>query len=169
MANMKTNESQESVTSLSEDPSADSSNQLFVIQKHQASRLHYDFRLEMEDPATGEKTLISWAVPKNLPTISGIKHLAIRVRNHDLDYINFEGEIPEGSYGAGSVEIWDKGRWGLLKGDLASGRFSFNLFGEKLKGRYQMVLTKDFSKKDKEEDDKKVHWLIWKREAGAFF
>lgn len=152
-------------------PETDSSGQSFVIQKHHASHLHYDFRLEMKDPETGKKTLISWAIPKNLPTIPGVKHLAIRVENHDVEYLTFEGEISEGKYGAGEVEIWDKGKWGLMKGDLLTGRLSFNLFGEKLKGRYQMILTKDLGKKKESspEDKKWKHWLVWKREAGSFF
>lgn len=149
----------------------ESTEQLFVIQEHHASRLHYDFRLEMFDPEVGEKTLVSWAIPKNLPTTPGTKHLAIRVENHELSYIDFEGEIAEGNYGAGEVKIWDKGRWGLMKGDLMKGSISFNLFGEKTKGRYQMILTKDFAKnKNKEggEEKKWKHWLIWKRDAGMF-
>ncbi len=168
---MKIDKPHKTARSLEGKSSNDSLGQMFVIQKHTASHLHYDFRLEMEDPETRERVLISWAVPKNLPTIPEEKHLAIRVENRNPEYINFEGEVPEGSYGAGKVEIWDKGKWGLMRGDLSSGRLSFNLFGEKLKGRYQMIMIKDFGKKEDKEDDsrKSRNWLIWKREAGIFF
>lgn len=137
----------------------------FVVQKHDARNLHYDFRLEMKDSKTGEVVLKSWAVPKNLPLEKGVKHLAVQTEDHPVEYLDFEGEIPEGNYGAGKVEIWDQGKWGLMKGSLEEGRFSFNLFGEKLKGRYQMILTDGFKKKENSKD-KKQYWLVWRKGEG---
>jgi len=105
---------------------------MFVIQKHDASRLHYDFRLEMEG------VLKSWAVPKGIPTKKAGKRLAMHVEDHPLDYGNFEGVIPEGNYGAGSVMVWDTGTWEPLGGDpvrdLESGKLHFALHGKKLEG-----------------------------------
>jgi len=115
---------------------------IFVIQKHQAKNLHYDFRLEMDG------VLKSWAVPKEPPTEFGVKRLAIQVEDHDLDYADFEGKIPEGEYGAGKVEIWDKGTYKLL--NRKENKLVFELHGEKLKGKYTLV---QFNKE-------KNNWLL---------
>lgn len=118
----------------------------FVVQKHQASYLHYDFRLEHEG------VLKSWAVPKGVSEQPTVKRLAVEVEDHPVDYINFSGIIPEGEYGAGTVEIWDKGKWQALEGSLERGSMKFNLAGKKLKGEYVLVRLKD-----------KKNWLIYKK------
>lgn len=138
-----------------------SSGKRFVVQKHQASRLHFDFRLEIEDEQSKEVVLKSWAVPKNIPVQGGVKHLAIQTEDHPVEYLDFEGKIPEGNYGAGEVEIWDKGKWGLMKGSFEEEMLKFNLFGDKLKGRYVMIKIKRHGSGKKENDK---HWLIWKKE-----
>ena len=117
----------------------------FVVQKHQARNLHYDFRLEIGG------VLKSWAVPKGVPEKAGVKRLAVQVEDHPVDYINFSGVIPEGEYGAGTVEIWDKGRWEIVEGGLGTGSLKFNLAGKKLKGQYVLARFKD-----------KKNWLIYK-------
>ncbi|UCG93045.1 MAG: 3'-phosphoesterase [candidate division WOR-3 bacterium] len=101
---------------------------IFVVHKHQATNLHWDLRLELDN------VLKSWAVPKEPPTIPGIKRLAIQVEDHPLDYADFEGELPEGEYGAGKVEIWDKGEYELSDREINS--IKFKLLGKKLKGIY---------------------------------
>ena len=105
----------------------------FVVQKHQATHLHYDFRLEMGG------VLRSWAVPKGPPPESGIRRLAVQVEDHPVDYIDFAGQIPKGEYGAGSVEIWDKGEFELEKETADS--MEFSLKGKKLSGRYVLIHT----------------------------
>jgi DNA ligase D-like protein (predicted 3'-phosphoesterase) len=106
----------------------------FVIQKHYATHLHYDFRLEMDG------VLKSWAVPKEPTTESGVKRLAVQVEDHELSYIDFEGTIPEGMYGAGKVEIWDKGNYTLKH--RSKDKIVFTLHGEKLTGDYVLVKFK---------------------------
>lgn len=112
-----------------------SSSGRFVVQKHQATRLHYDLRLEMDN------VLKSWAVPKEPPTQSGIRRLAVHVEDHELDYIDFEGSIPKGEYGAGTVEIWDKGTYTLQ--NRTDKIIEFTLHGSKLNGTYALVNFKE--------------------------
>lgn len=103
----------------------------FVIQKHRARHLHYDFRLEMNG------VLKSWAVPKGLPEDYGEKHLAIQVEDHALEYGRFEGTIPEGEYGAGTVEIWDQGTYELR--EWTDDAIVVVLHGQRLEGRYNLI------------------------------
>ena len=104
---------------------------IFVIQKHAATRLHYDFRLELDG------VLKSWAIPKEPSTEPDVKRLAIMVDDHDLSYANFKGEIEEGNYGAGKVEIWDKGTYVMEA--RKDNKMVFLLHGKKLKGRYTIL------------------------------
>jgi bifunctional non-homologous end joining protein LigD len=113
----------------------------FVIQKHAASRLHYDFRLEFGG------TLRSWAVPKGFPCLKGEKHLAVQVEDHPISYIDFEGTIPEGQYGGGTVMVWDRGTFEPLSKsptkELAGGKLHFVLTGTKLNGEWYLVRLRD--------------------------
>jgi bifunctional non-homologous end joining protein LigD len=120
---------------------AGSSAHRFVVQKHDASRLHYDFRLEMGG------TLKSWAVPKGLPYAHGEKHLAVQVEDHPIDYADFEGAIPKGQYGGGTVMVWDRGTFEPLSKvplkELEAGKMHVILDGEKLKGEWYLVRLRD--------------------------
>lgn len=107
---------------------------IFVIQRHEASTLHWDLRLSMDG------VLKSWAVPKEPPTRIGPRRLAIMVDDHDLSYHDFEGVIEEGRYGAGKVEIWDRGTYELL--DRKEGKLVINLDGERLRGKYVLLRFK---------------------------
>lgn len=118
----------------------------FVIQKHQARNLHYDFRLEISG------VLKSWAVPKGLPEEVGVKRLAVEVEDHPVDYINFQGVIPAGQYGAGKVEIFDKGKYKIIEQD--KNKIIFELKGKKIKGPYALIRMKNTK-----------NWLIWKIKA----
>jgi len=108
---------------------------IYVIQKHQATRLHWDLRLEMEG------VLKSWAVPKEPPVEKGVKRLAVMVEDHPLDYATFAGTIPKGEYGAGTVEIWDKGTYTLI--DKKPNKIIFEIKGERLKGTYCLLRFKE--------------------------
>jgi bifunctional non-homologous end joining protein LigD len=124
----------------------------FVVQRHQARSLHYDFRLERDG------VLASWAVPKGVPLEPGVRALAVHVEDHPLEYGGFEGEIPKGEYGAGTVEIWDRGTYELLeeKGD---GGLTVRLHGERLEGTWTLIPA--------HLDGKEKNWLlVRKREDG---
>ena len=120
----------------------------FVIQEHWSSHHHFDFRLEMDG------VLKSWAVPKGVPRKNGIKHLAIPTEDHPVGYINFEGKIPKGQYGAGKVTIWDKGTYENLR-EVAmakaykEGKIEIKLSGKKLKGNYALVRMESSPEKEK--------------------
>jgi bifunctional non-homologous end joining protein LigD len=105
---------------------------IFVVQRHDARRLHYDFRLERDG------ALASWAVPKGVPLEPGQQHLAVHVEDHPLDYATFEGEIPAGNYGAGTVEIWDHGTYELIE-EKKNGGLTVRLAGERLQGTWALV------------------------------
>ena len=130
---------------------------IFVIQKHQASHLHYDFRLEMEG------VLKSWAVPKGPSYDPGVRRLAMMTEDHPYDYAAFEGVIPEGNYGAGNVIIWDEGRWEFIEpGDdpvaaLKSGKLTFRMYGKKMFGEWALVKIRG-----KGSSDKGNEWLLLK-------
>lgn len=113
---------------------------IFVVQKHAATHLHYDFRLEING------VLKSWAVPKGPSTNPEDKRLAVMTEDHPLEYAKFAGIIPEGEYGAGTVEIWDKGKWEPV-GDplegLNKGKLLFKLFGKKLTGEWVLLQFKN--------------------------
>ena len=108
---------------------------MFVVQRHDARRLHYDFRLERDG------ALASWAVPKGIPLEPGERHLAVHVEDHPLDYASFEGEIPAGNYGAGTVEIWDAGTYELVE-EKRDGGLTVRLDGERLQGLWTLVPAK---------------------------
>ena len=130
----------------------------FIIQKHDASRLHYDFRLEMEG------VLKSWAVPKGLPWAQAEKHLAVEVEDHPIEYADFEGIIPEGQYGGGTVMVWDRGTYELTPpGDpveaVRKGKFHLILHGEKAKGEWALIRIRPQNGKNQ--------WLLMKTAGGV--
>lgn len=120
---------------------------VFVVQKHDARNLHYDFRLEVKG------VLKSWAVPKGISMKPGEKRLAIATEDHDMSYADYEGTIPKGEYGAGKVEIWDKGTYEStepMEKSLEIGRAEILLKGKKLEGIFALIRTK-------------MGWLIFKK------
>jgi bifunctional non-homologous end joining protein LigD len=123
----------------------------FVIQRHAARRLHYDFRLERDG------ALASWAVPKGVPLRHGERHLAVHVEDHPLEYASFEGTIPAGEYGAGTVEIWDRGTYDLLE-EKPNGGLTVRLHGERLDGVWTLVPARL--------DGDPKNWLLLRKDAG---
>ena len=118
---------------------------IYVIHKHYAKHLHYDLRLEHED------VLKSWAIPKEPSTDPKVKRLAVQVGDHELEYEEFEGNIPEGMYGAGKVEIWDAGTFDPVK--FEKDNIEVNIHGKKLKGIFHLVRFEKAGEK---------HWLFFK-------
>jgi bifunctional non-homologous end joining protein LigD len=131
----------------------------FVIQKHWASRLHYDFRLELDG------VMVSWAVPKGPSFDPAVKQMAIHVEDHPLGYNAFEGRIPKGQYGAGTVIVWDRGTWkpvGDPREGLAKGKLIFKLHGQKLAGLWELVRI------SKPGEKKQDQWLLLKKRGDAW-
>ncbi len=133
---------------------------IFVVHKHRASHLHYDFRLQWRD------VLLSWAVPKGPSLNPSVKRFATQVEDHPLDYAGFEGVIPPGEYGGGTVMVWDTGTWTPEVPDvdaaLDAGELKFTLNGKKLKGSWVLVRTRGFKKSPR------PSWLLIKhRDAYA--
>ncbi|MGC8929584.1 MAG: DNA polymerase ligase N-terminal domain-containing protein [Candidatus Woesearchaeota archaeon] len=124
----------------------------FVVQEHFSRTHHFDFRLELDN------VLKSWAVPKGLPEKTGIMRLAVQTEDHDLDYINFEGEIPEGFYGAGKVKIFDSGSFELV--ERTQDKIVFVLNGKKLRGKYTLLRASY-----KNSDNK--NWLVIKNKVSS--
>src|SRR5215208_517056 len=130
----------------------------FVVQKHDATRLHYDFRLEDKK----EGVLKSWAVPRGISLDPKIKRLAILTEDHPLDYLLFEGAIPEGSYGAGTVIVWDTGIYASeqeISDQFKNGKITFSLFGQKLRGNFKLIRIRS-----REEEENQ--WLLMKLADG---
>ncbi len=134
-------------------PASAANRLLYVIQKHQASHLHYDFRLEWGG------VLLSWAVPKGPSLDPSVKRLATPVEDHPIEYGDFEGVIPEGEYGGGTVMLWDQGAWipddPDVEAALRKGELKFTLAGKKLKGSWVLVRTRLGG-------SKKPQWLLMK-------
>jgi DNA ligase D-like protein (predicted 3'-phosphoesterase) len=124
----------------------------YLIQKHQARRLHWDLRLEERG------VLASWAIPKEPPAEEGVRRLAVKVEDHPLAYGDFEGTIPEGEYGAGQVEIWDKGVYALVEESPA--KRIIDIQGRRLSGLYALIKLKA-----REPDD--PNWLFFKLREGV--
>ncbi|HEV2916707.1 MAG TPA: DNA polymerase ligase N-terminal domain-containing protein [Candidatus Babeliales bacterium] len=145
-------------------PIAENERPIFVIQKHNASHLHYDFRLAIGG------VLVSWAVPKGLPHTTTIKRLAVQTEDHPMEYATFAGTIPAGQYGAGTVEIWDHGTYTniahkpngqpiSMEQSIKNGRVEVELHGNKVKGSYALILMRNVSNSNKK------NWLMLKMKA----
>lgn len=124
----------------------------FVVQRHEASHLHFDLRLEEDG------VLKSWAVPKPPPEVEGLRRLAVATEDHPLEYRHFEGTIPEGEYGAGKVEVWDEG--GYVPEERSDVKRVFRLLGRKLRGKYALIKLKPGDRRDK-------NWLLFKLKSGT--
>jgi bifunctional non-homologous end joining protein LigD len=136
----------------------------FVVQRHRATALHYDFRLEIDG------VLVSWAIPRGPSLDASVRRMAIRTEDHPIEYFDFEGVIPKGQYGGGDVIVWDWGTFAPEETDdpgraLGDGELKFELQGEKLAGRFTMVRTG--GRRDRKTDDKDAWLLIKKRDAQA--
>jgi len=125
-------------------------NRIFVIQKHNASHLHYDLRLEMDG------VLKSWAIPKEPPIEEGVRRLAVETEDHPMDYGSFEGTIPVGEYGAGTVEIWDHGAF--IPEKISEKEILFELEGNKMRGKYVLVKLKPTPRYPGEKN-----WLLFRK------
>src|SRR5215217_1965958 len=137
----------------------------FVVQKHDATKLHYDFRLE----DTKKGVLKSWAVPKGISLDPKIKRLAVLTEDHPLDYLLFEGVIPEGSYGARTVIVWNTGTYAAeqeISEQFKNGKITFTLFGQKLKGKFTLVRIRS---RDGDEEDENQWLLIKSADEFDFF
>jgi len=137
-------------------PTASSGGPLrYVVQKHSATALHYDFRLEWRG------VLLSWAIPKGPSLDPTVKRLAMRTEDHPVEYASFEGVIPGGQYGTGTVMVWDRGTWAPESDDvdaaLQRGDLKFTIEGEKLRGSWALVRTRGFGK-----DPARESWLLIK-------
>src|SRR5688572_30319891 len=131
---------------------------VFVVQKHEARRLHYDFRLELDG------ALLSWAVPREPSMSIGVRRLAVRTEDHPREYADFHGDIPEGQYGAGHVQVWDRGTWhpvGDPQEGLAHGHLKFDLAGDRLRGRFVPIRMKSRG------DDRQENWLLIRERGEA--
>src|SRR5687768_11522662 len=151
------------------DPAARGSGR-FVVQRHRATRLHYDFRLEMDG------VLASWAIPKGPTLDPAVRRMAVHVEDHPIEYFDFEGVIPRGQYGAGDVIVWDWGTWEPEAETpepgkaVANGELKFEIHGQKLKGRFTIVRTSrrpGSAPTTAFEDDSEQWLLIKKRDAAA--
>ncbi len=125
----------------------------FVVQRHDARRLHFDLRLELDG------VLKSWAVTKGISMVPGVKRLAVQTEDHPLDYLTWEGTIPKGEYGGGTMIVWDRGTW-MADGDpragIRQGKFIFALNGERLKGHWHFVRMK------RKPGETRDNWLLFK-------